>query len=362
METQTDKLGKVAITVEPEDWDYNKEYDKLTIVLDRNTYSSYISRKSVPACTYLTDRDYWQPFSSLKEEIVMDFNSLKKEIADIKGTAEKKKPSLLKSLSPHTPIMPIEKVIPITKNATDRNFYFSNMVKITIRIPINIKTITFNLKEYLDFIPDITEIDSMYNAQHTGNVKGIYRSIDKDYNITIGYRDLNPYYSNNYASIPIFIKIFKNPTLLLKEYGKIKNINKKYGKNVVRKTLPKPILGVDYNLKFKGISYKINSGTSTPISRHVQIQILKTHMSHKNGCIRVTRWRNIIHRKNKPDDNGIVNIYTNGIIRVRCISRKYASDWVYYVCLSNNSDKTSDTLMKEINDINKIRYRTGNKR
>ena len=27
METQINKLGKVAITVEPEDWDYNKDYN-----------------------------------------------------------------------------------------------------------------------------------------------------------------------------------------------------------------------------------------------------------------------------------------------------------------------------------------------
>jgi hypothetical protein len=364
METQIDKLGKVAITVEPEDWDYNKDYDKLTIVLDRKTYSSYISRKAVPACTYLTDREYWQPFSSLKEEIVMDFNSLKKEVANIKGTAKKKKPSLLKSLSPHTPIMPIEGVVPITKGAPDRNFYFSNMVKITIRIPINIKTITFNLKEYLDFIPDITEIDIMYNAQHTGDVEGIYRSIDKDYNITIGYRELNPYSSNNYASIPIFIKIFKNPTLLLKEYGKIKNINKKYGKNVVRKTLPKPILGVDYNLKLKGISYKIGPDTSTPKGRHVQIQVLTTSNTNKDGVYSVTKWRNVIHKTaNKPDVNGMVQI-DDSIMRIRCISKKYASDWVYYACLQKNHkllDKVG-TFMKEIHDIDKIKYRTGRKR
>lgn len=362
METRIDKLGKVAVTVEPEDWNYNKNYDKLSIVLDRKTYSSYISRKAVPACTYLTDREYWQPFSSLKEEIVMDFNSLRKEIANIKASIKNKKLSLLDYISPHTPIMPIEGAVPITKNATDRNFYFSNMVKITVRIPINIKSITFNLKEYLDFIPDITEINMMYNSQKRKNVCGITYGIDEDYNITIEYSELTPYYSGNDVSIPIFIKIFKNPTLLLKEYGKIKNINKKYGKNVVRKTLPKPILGVDYNLEVKGISYKIGPSTSIPISRHVQIQILKTHMTHKDGYIRVTRWRNIIHRKNKPDDNGIVNIYTCGMTRVRCISKKYASDWVYYVCLEKNADKTDGTLMKEINDINKIKYKTGDKR
>ena len=360
METQIDKLGKVAITIEPEDWNYNKDYDKLTIVLDRRTYSSYISRKAVPACTYLTNREYWQPFSSLKEEIIMDFNSLRKEVANIKASIKNKKLSLLDYLSPHTPIMPIEGAIPIRRNATDRNFYYSNMVKITVNIPTSTKTITFNLKEYLDFTPDIVELYN--NPAQQKDIDFINYNLDKENNITVEYGMSASDGNYDYVSVNVFIKIFKNPTLLLKEYGKIKNINKKYGKNVVRKTLPKPILGVDYNLEVKSISYKIGPSTERPISRHVQIQILKTHMTHKDGDIRVTRWRNIIHRKNKPDDNGIVNIYTCGMARVRCISKKYASDWVYYVCLSKNSNKTSDTLMKEINDINKIRYRTGDKR
>lgn len=362
METQIDKLGKVAITVEPEDWNYNKDYDKLTIVLDRKTYSSYISRKAVPACTYLTDREYWQPFSSLKEEIVMDFNSLRKEIANIKASIKNKKLSLLDYLSPHTPIMPIEGAIPIRKKATDRNFYYSNMVKITVNIPTSTKTITFNLKEYLDFTPDIAELYN--NSLNQKDIAFINYNLDKKNNVTVAYGMSASDGDYDYVSVNVFIKIFKNPTLLLKEYGKIKNINKKYGKNVIRKTLPKPVLGIDYNLITKGISYKIGPSTERSISRHVQVQVLRTTYSNKDGVDSVTRWVNPKYRYScQPKSDGTVNI-NSSIIRIRCVSKKYASDWVYYFCLSKyhkQFDKWG-TFMKEINDINRIKYEVGRNR
>lgn len=76
MKLYTDKLGKVAVTIEKDYWSNTKDYDKLTIVQATNgEYNTYISRKPVPAGTVLTDRNYWIPFSSLKEEIVLDFNT-----------------------------------------------------------------------------------------------------------------------------------------------------------------------------------------------------------------------------------------------------------------------------------------------
>lgn len=65
-------LGKVAVTVDG-DWDNTKDYDKLTIVLDRSVYKTYISRRPVPAGTVLTNIRYWLPFSSLTEEIALDY-------------------------------------------------------------------------------------------------------------------------------------------------------------------------------------------------------------------------------------------------------------------------------------------------
>lgn len=73
MQLQIDKLGKVSITIEESYWDINKDYDKLTVVEKEGTFGTYISRKPVPAGSLLTDRTYWIPFSSLKEDIVLDY-------------------------------------------------------------------------------------------------------------------------------------------------------------------------------------------------------------------------------------------------------------------------------------------------
>ena len=75
MQLQKENLGKVAITIEEGYWDINKDYDKLTIVEKEGTFGTFISRKPVPAGVTLTDRKYWIPFSSLKEEILLDYNA-----------------------------------------------------------------------------------------------------------------------------------------------------------------------------------------------------------------------------------------------------------------------------------------------
>lgn len=75
MKTYKTSLGKVSITVDKNYWYINKDYDKLTVVERQGNFGTYISRKPVPAGTSLDDRNYWIPFSSLKEEILIDYNS-----------------------------------------------------------------------------------------------------------------------------------------------------------------------------------------------------------------------------------------------------------------------------------------------
>lgn len=82
MKAQIENLGKVAITVEEDYWSDKKDYDKLTIVEVKDKYATYISRIPVPAGTSLTNRKYWIPFSSLKEEILVDFNAILKQLVD----------------------------------------------------------------------------------------------------------------------------------------------------------------------------------------------------------------------------------------------------------------------------------------
>ena len=83
MQLQKENLGKVAITIEEGYWDINKDYDKLTIVEKEGTFGTFISRKPVPAGVTLTDRKYWIPFSSLKEEILLNYNAFIAKYSDI---------------------------------------------------------------------------------------------------------------------------------------------------------------------------------------------------------------------------------------------------------------------------------------
>lgn len=80
MELKKECLGKVAITIEKDYHSPNKAYDKLVIVEQEGAYKTYISRKAVPADTPLTNREYWIPFSSLAEELQLDYNRYKSKL------------------------------------------------------------------------------------------------------------------------------------------------------------------------------------------------------------------------------------------------------------------------------------------
>ena len=99
MRLSVDKLGKVAITVEENYWSLEKDYDKLTIVEQEGVFGTFISRKPVPAGTVLTDRKYWIPFSSLKEEIVIQFNELVNELRDLEVSVDEKEAEIYKAIA-----------------------------------------------------------------------------------------------------------------------------------------------------------------------------------------------------------------------------------------------------------------------
>lgn len=77
MRLQTDNLGKVAITIEKDYYIPDKSYDKLTVVQVKDKFATYVSRKPVPIGVCINNREYWIPFSSLKEDIVLDYNAFK---------------------------------------------------------------------------------------------------------------------------------------------------------------------------------------------------------------------------------------------------------------------------------------------
>ena len=56
-------LGKVCITPNGF-WNRQKEYERISIVTDKFTGKSYISKKDVPAGVSINNQEYWQPISS----------------------------------------------------------------------------------------------------------------------------------------------------------------------------------------------------------------------------------------------------------------------------------------------------------
>ena len=67
MKTIKQYLGKVSITCNGL-WDIQREYDRLCLVHDGH-FASYISRKSTPTGTALTNTEYWQPIANLRDDV-----------------------------------------------------------------------------------------------------------------------------------------------------------------------------------------------------------------------------------------------------------------------------------------------------
>lgn len=77
MKPITDYLGKVSITPEG-DYDPNRDYDRLCLVMNKETQISYISKKPVPKGIDINNKEYWMAISSLKEEFIVDYNEFKR--------------------------------------------------------------------------------------------------------------------------------------------------------------------------------------------------------------------------------------------------------------------------------------------
>lgn len=58
-----EEVGKVCLTAEGY-WDREKEYEELSVVTDKETKASYLSRKPVPALIDISNTEYWQSIAS----------------------------------------------------------------------------------------------------------------------------------------------------------------------------------------------------------------------------------------------------------------------------------------------------------
>lgn len=72
-------LGKVSITTNG-DWDKNKQYDRLCLVFDNATLSSYVSKQKVPVGIEITNTEYWQLMAKLADSVASDYNSFKSTV------------------------------------------------------------------------------------------------------------------------------------------------------------------------------------------------------------------------------------------------------------------------------------------
>lgn len=84
---KVESLGKVAITVEKDYWDVSKKYDRLVIVEERNTYTTYISRRVVPAGKQLSDREYWIPLGRRSNTVSVNNFIILPSTSDLPVTA-----------------------------------------------------------------------------------------------------------------------------------------------------------------------------------------------------------------------------------------------------------------------------------
>lgn len=94
MKLKITNLGKVGITVDNEYWNKDKAYDRLVLVEQAGTYTTFISRKPVPAgdANKLTDRNYWIPVGNRSKINLVDFivvadtTGLPDTVEEVEGT------------------------------------------------------------------------------------------------------------------------------------------------------------------------------------------------------------------------------------------------------------------------------------
>lgn len=64
-------------------WDISKKYEELSIVLDKSSGESYISRKPVPAGTAISDQTYWMQYSLYSAQIAEAVREMKETEAHL---------------------------------------------------------------------------------------------------------------------------------------------------------------------------------------------------------------------------------------------------------------------------------------
>lgn len=78
-------IGRRIVPVHGGVWNGSKSYEELTIVLHEDSGDSYISRRSVPAGTAITDENYWMLHSLYSQQIADAEKDLADAVEDVKA-------------------------------------------------------------------------------------------------------------------------------------------------------------------------------------------------------------------------------------------------------------------------------------
>lgn len=199
MQTRTDKLGKVSLTIEGA-WSPRRDYDKLSVVTDGPNYINYVSRIPVPKGTPLTNEKYWIKFSSLAEQIVLDYNAfisrygqkledIKKDIGDLNKLKTKDKSSTVAAIN--------ESLINKINVVNIADYITSGDVMPGNADVYIMKDNKFNYLPHYNIIAgeDGTTLELVFCIFHYDGKGGIY-TVFKQYN-TNNWIIKDQYYSNN---------------------------------------------------------------------------------------------------------------------------------------------------------------------
>ena len=78
MKQNIDDLGVCGIIVD--DWSIEKSFKPKTITTDYESWTTYISRRPVPANTPITDTYYWKPLTRLQTQLAFDYKKFKEDV------------------------------------------------------------------------------------------------------------------------------------------------------------------------------------------------------------------------------------------------------------------------------------------
>ena len=141
-------------------WDINKEYEELSIVLDKASGESYISRRPVPVGTAISDEIYWMQYSLYSAQIaeaVKEMEDTEARLIQYVDTAESNMNSRVNSAESLT-----------NSNKAELN---SRMDTLDKRLDANVSASTDKDKDYAAEVVDANTTETCPTCFGKGTIK-----------------------------------------------------------------------------------------------------------------------------------------------------------------------------------------------